>query len=110
LPNSGESYTFHGRDVYAYTGARLAAGIIDFEASGRKLEPKEIVLLDTAQPEARDGLVSGVIDILDVRFGKLWMNICRDIFESAGIDYVAVDEVGSSLNNLLVSNRYTFHL
>src|SRR5699024_12644966 len=38
LPNSGESYTFHGRDVYAYTGARLAAGIIDFEASGRRLE------------------------------------------------------------------------
>src|SRR5690625_2326086 len=54
LPNSGESYTFHGRDVYAYTGARLAAGIIDFEASGRKLEPKEIVLLGTPQPEARD--------------------------------------------------------
>ncbi len=27
---SGRSYTFHGRDVYAYTGARLAAGIIDF--------------------------------------------------------------------------------
>src|SRR5690625_3274920 len=25
LPRSGESYTFHGRDVYAYTGARLAA-------------------------------------------------------------------------------------
>ena len=27
---SEESYTFHGRDVYAYTGARLASGIIDF--------------------------------------------------------------------------------
>ncbi|MEG1069134.1 MAG: SAM hydroxide adenosyltransferase [Ruthenibacterium sp.] len=24
LPNSGESYTFHGRDIYAYTGARFA--------------------------------------------------------------------------------------
>ena len=31
LPNSGESYTFYGRDVYAYTGARLASGAISFE-------------------------------------------------------------------------------
>ena len=30
LPNSGESYTFHGRDVYVYTAARLAAGVISF--------------------------------------------------------------------------------
>src|SRR5690625_4637302 len=34
LPNSGESYTFHGRDIYAYTGARLAAGVISFEEVG----------------------------------------------------------------------------
>ena len=25
LPNSGESHTFHGRDIFAYTGARLAS-------------------------------------------------------------------------------------
>ena len=40
LPNSGESYTFHGRDIYAYTGARLAAGIITFEQVGPKLTRK----------------------------------------------------------------------
>ena len=34
LPNSGESYTFYGRDVYAYTGARLAAGVISFDQVG----------------------------------------------------------------------------
>lgn len=28
LKNSEASYTFYGRDVYAYTGARLAAGLI----------------------------------------------------------------------------------
>ena len=28
---SDESHTFHGRDVFAYTGARLAAGVIGFE-------------------------------------------------------------------------------
>src|SRR5882672_10186592 len=40
--NSQASYTFHGRDVYAYTGARLAAGIISFEQVGKSL-PKEVV-------------------------------------------------------------------
>src|SRR5580704_9478558 len=33
-PGSGSSYTFHGRDVYSYTGARLAAGVIRFEQVG----------------------------------------------------------------------------
>ncbi len=34
-PGSDESHTFHGRDVFAFTGARLAAGVIDFEQVGR---------------------------------------------------------------------------
>jgi S-adenosylmethionine hydrolase len=34
--NTEMSYTFHGRDVYAYTGARLAAGVIRFEEVGRE--------------------------------------------------------------------------
>ncbi len=33
-PGSENAHTFHGRDVYSYTGARLAAAIIDFEAVG----------------------------------------------------------------------------
>ena len=32
---SEKSYTFHGRDVYAYTAARLAAGIISYEQVGK---------------------------------------------------------------------------
>src|SRR5688572_695824 len=32
--HSGKSYTFHGRDVYAYTAARLASGKISFEEVG----------------------------------------------------------------------------
>ena len=30
-PGSDDSHTFHGRDVFVYTGARLAAGVINFE-------------------------------------------------------------------------------
>src|ERR1700742_457226 len=32
--DSKKSYTFHGRDVYSFTAARLAAGVIFFEQGG----------------------------------------------------------------------------
>ena len=43
LSGSELSYTFHGRDVYAYTGARLASGQIAFEDVGPALDPASIV-------------------------------------------------------------------
>src|SRR6202012_4401694 len=42
--DSKKSYTFHGRDVYAYTAARLAAGVISFEQVGPLL-PKKVVTI-----------------------------------------------------------------
>ena len=41
LPNSGESHTFHGRDIFAYTGARLASGVIQFEDIGPSFNPSD---------------------------------------------------------------------
>ena len=87
LPNSGASYTFHGRDVYAYTGARLAAGIIDFEGVGPKINIDEIVELPTVEAIKDGDLVSGTIDVLDVRFGSLWTNISRELFMGMNINY-----------------------
>lgn len=40
LKGSEKSYTFHGRDVYAYTGARLASGAITFEQVGQSFLQK----------------------------------------------------------------------
>lgn len=80
LPNSGESYTFHGRDVYVYTAARLAAGIIDFAGVGPEVPVESITELPVV-PASSDGVkVSGTIDVLDVRFGSLWSNISRELF------------------------------
>ncbi|MBB2480835.1 S-adenosyl-l-methionine hydroxide adenosyltransferase family protein [Bacillus sp. APMAM] len=87
LPNSGESYTFHGRDVYAYTGARLAANIISFEEVGPVVNVDDLVELPLTDPTLTEDLISGTIDILDVRFGNLWTNISRELFEKAGISY-----------------------
>lgn len=84
LPNSGESYTFHGRDIYAYTGARLAAGVIEFEDVGPEVEPDTVIELHTIEPVYEQDKVTGTIDVLDVRFGSLWTNIGREMFLKLG--------------------------
>lgn len=80
--NTELSYTFHGRDVYAYTGARLASGVITYEEVGKELPLSEIVELDVVETEynKEEKSVTGCVDILDVRFGSLWTSISRDDF------------------------------
>lgn len=84
LVGSEESFTFHGRDVYAYTGARLAAGIISFDEVGTEVDPKTVVELTTFSPKLLKDQVTGTVDILDVRFGSLWTNIPKDFFLKLG--------------------------
>jgi S-adenosylmethionine hydrolase len=84
--NSQESYTFHGRDVYAYTGARLAAGVITYEQVGMKL-PNEVVKIPY-QPAIKDGnILKGTISILDVQYGNIWTNIGSGLFNQLGMHY-----------------------
>ena len=97
LPRSGESYTFHGRDVFAYTGARLAAGIIDFEGVGPEMDPTDLVRLPIIEPRLEGDAVCGTIDVLDVRFGSLWTNIPRTLFLQTGIHYG--DRVSITIEN-----------
>lgn len=80
--NTELSYTFHVRDVYAYTGARLASGVISYEEVGKELPLSEIVELDVVETEynKEEKSVTGCVDILDVRFGSLWTSISRDDF------------------------------
>lgn len=87
LPNSGESYTFHGRDIYAYTGARLAAGVITFEQVGPEIPVDEIVELPVIDATYDGEKVRGTIDVLDVRFGSLWTNIPWELFSKLGIQH-----------------------
>ncbi|MGM9659815.1 MAG: S-adenosyl-l-methionine hydroxide adenosyltransferase family protein [Faecousia sp.] len=97
LPRSGESYTFHGRDVYAYTGARLASGIIDFDQVGPLRDISSLVRLPIIEPRLDGKAVCGTIDVLDVRFGSLWTNIPRTLFLETGIQYG--DRVSITIEN-----------
>jgi S-adenosylmethionine hydrolase len=80
-PGSEESYTFHGRDVFAYTGARLAAGVISFEQVGPPLPPQTLISIPYRKPQFSGGTVSGIIPVLDVQFGNVWTNIPKSLFD-----------------------------
>ena len=85
LPRSGESYTFYGRDVYAFTGARLAGGVIDFEGVGPEVPVDSLMRLPMVEPYMDGNAVCGTIDVLDVRFGSLWTNIPRSMIRKTGV-------------------------
>lgn len=85
LAGSDACYTFHGRDVYAYTGARLAAGVIDFAGVGPAIDPGSLVELPVVESTYDGTTVTGTIDVLDVRFGSLWTNIPRAQFKQLGV-------------------------
>lgn len=76
--------TFHGRDIYAYTGARLAAGQITYEQIGPEYDPADIVKLEMPEASFENGIVTGTVETLDVRFGSLWTNIPAELFAKLG--------------------------
>lgn len=82
--NSNESYTFHGRDVYAFTGARLASKTIAFEEVGAKL-PNEVVKIDYQKPVLENGVIKGGIPVLDIQYGNVWTNIDKKTAEKLGL-------------------------
>ncbi len=84
LKGSEKSYTFHGRDVYAYTGARLASGAITFDQIGPEL-PLKVVEIPYQKAKATKGGVKGNIPILDIQYGNVWSNISDKLLNQAGI-------------------------
>src|SRR6201996_9613789 len=57
--DSKKSYTFHGRDVYSYTAARLAAGVISFEQVGPLLARQEVVSIPYQKAELKGTMLTG---------------------------------------------------
>lgn len=87
LSGSELSYTFHGRDVFAYSGARLAAGHVSFAELGPEIDQATIMELPHGTASREGDIVSGTVDVLDVRFGSLWTNITHALFTELGVDY-----------------------
>jgi len=95
---SEKSYTFHGRDVYAYTAARLASGKINFEQVG-KLLPDEVVNIPYQKATIENKTIKGTIAILDIQYGNIWTNIPADIFKQLNV------KVGDNLHVVIYQNK-----
>jgi S-adenosylmethionine hydrolase len=84
--NSEKSYTFHGRDVYAYTAARLAAGAISFEQVGHAL-PDSVVMIHYQRAIKEGSVIKGNIPVLDIQYGNVWTNIGTDLVSQLNLKY-----------------------
>lgn len=82
-----ETSVFHGRDVFGYTAARLASGIISYEGVGPVYPVEEIVSFPILEPVVENGKVRGIFEIGDPNFGNLWTNVPLTLFERAGFAY-----------------------
>jgi S-adenosylmethionine hydrolase len=85
LPGSNESFTFLGRDLYAFIGARLACSDLQFDDIGPILP--EITRLEVHHANALEDRVIGSIPVLDVNFGNVWTNIPKSLLEQVGVNF-----------------------
>lgn len=85
LPKSDSSYTFFGRDVFAFTGAKLASGTINFEEVGEELLPSSLNLIKYQKPTFENGKILGGIPILDIQYGNVWTNIDKQTFAKLNV-------------------------
>lgn len=84
LPFSENSHTFHGRDVYAYNGAKLASNHLYYD-SLMETDLDSLVYNEIKDAKINGDVIEGTIDILDVRFGSLWTNISLDLLKKMDI-------------------------
>lgn len=74
---------FHGRDLFAYCGAKLAAGIISFEEVGPAYPVAEMITHPIHLAEVEAGLVKTKITGFDP-FGSAELSVSNKAFASAG--------------------------
>ena len=90
LPGSENVFIFHGRDIYAYTAGKLAAGVLAFEDVGPAYPVSELVLapLTNVPTAVREGFAQGGIYNFEVSYGCARINIFnRDFQNVCGFAY-----------------------
>ena len=86
IKGSEDFHTFHGRDVYSFTGARLASGTITYKEVGPLLDP-QVVSIDLPPPASvKGGAVHGIITSAGGTFGNVGTNIGVEQVNQLGIE------------------------
>lgn len=105
---------FHGRDIFAYCAAKLAAGVISYEQVGKSYEVEEIVNLKLEYGSVKPGYAEGGIWDAGLRFGNVYTSIPVEEFENTGIvegdmvHVVLTDQAGKELLNREVLYHRSF--
>ena len=79
---SSESYTFDGRDLYAYVGARLACGQLKLKEIGETCNSDQVQSLELPGVEVKGNQIIGSIEIFDERYGSVWSSIPVENFKA----------------------------
>lgn len=113
LPGSRNHHTFHARDVYGYTAARLASGIITYEQVGPAYPIEDCVILSLSRGVVRDGRGEGEISDGDTHFGSIAFNFDADTIPKLGIGvgsitHVTIQKKGQVLFSEDVACQRTF--
>ena len=110
LPGSDNHHTFHGRDVYAYTAARLASGIITYEQVGPEYSVEDIISFSLPECKIVDGVAYGEITSASDHFGNIGISIPNEMIKEIGInngDYARV--IISKNDEVLFDKEMLFH-
>lgn len=86
LPGSEGTSVFHGRDIFAYTAARLASGVIGFQEIGAEYSLKDLVIFEEALKKAETGekWAAGIVRSVSDPFGSVVFNISAGDARRAG--------------------------
>lgn len=85
-PGTDDAHTFHGRDVYAYTGARLAAGVISFEQVGPSLRPEVVKLPYQPAEKVSKTTILGNVTKVEKPYGNIVTNIPKELFDAFALN------------------------
>lgn len=77
---------FHGRDLFAYTAAKLASGQITFEQVGPSYPVEEVILLSSEylRADVKDAHVHGIVSNVSDPFGSIVFNVLTEDFVRVG--------------------------
>ncbi|MBQ1358654.1 MAG: SAM-dependent chlorinase/fluorinase [Oscillospiraceae bacterium] len=110
MPGSDEHHTFHGRDVYAYTAARLASGIIDWQGVGPEYPREEMVRFEMPHAEVIGNSACGEVTGAHDHFGNVSISIPNDMIKQIGIGLGDMCRVEISRDgSVLYDKQMMFH-
>lgn len=84
-PGTEQINIFHGRDLFAYCGAKLASGKITFEEVGPAYDVSEIVIIETPDACVKDGTIYGFNKTCNANFGINVSNIPVELLEKIDV-------------------------